>query len=74
VNEVLLGQLEQEVCAELDVEVKVVEVHLGLGDVEVEGLVQELDRRVFVLLVAPLDDCLKISVGGCLLLGLANVH
>ena len=53
VNQVLLSQLEQEVCAELDVEVQVVLVTLGVGDVQVQSLVKALDGQLLVVLVSP---------------------
>jgi len=41
VDEILLSQLEQEVCAELDVEVNIAAGGLCLGDVQVQSLIKQ---------------------------------
>ena len=72
-DEVLLRELQQEVCAEPDVEVDVALRGLGLRDVQIQRLVQQLDRLLLVLLVPPADDGLQVGVVGRLLVVLADL-
>jgi hypothetical protein len=62
VKQVLLGQLEQEIRAQPDVEIDVALRCLGLRDVQVQGLIEELDSLLLILLLPPANDCLEVCV------------
>ena len=52
-DQVLLRQLKQEISAQADVEIDVALRSLCLGNVEIEGLVEEFDGLFFILFLSP---------------------
>ena len=72
-DEILLGQLHQEISVELDVEVKVAGGGLGILNVKIQGEVKQSDCFSLVSLQTPLDLSLKESVFLGLLLGLTDL-
>jgi hypothetical protein len=61
-DQVLLGEFHEEVGIEFDVEVDIAGGILGLGNVEIEGLIEESNALVSVRLLPPLDDRLEEHV------------
>ena len=72
-DEILLGELHQEISIELDVEVKVAGRCLGILNVEIQGEVKQSDCLCLVSLQTPLNLSFKESVFLGFLLGLADL-
>ena len=66
-DQVLLRQLKQEISAQADVEIDVALRSLCLGNVEIEGLVEEFDGLFFILFLSPAQNGLEVGVIGRLL-------
>jgi hypothetical protein len=73
-DQILLGQLQQKICAELDIKVNVACRGFGLRDVQIQGLVKQFDGLFFVLPVSPADDCFQICVIGCFNFRITNFN
>lgn len=70
VNQVLLSQLHEEIRTQFDVEVDVAVAVLGLCDVKVQRLIQQLDCLFLLAFLSPGDDGFKVDLLRCLLLAL----
>lgn len=59
VNQIFLGQLQQEVSVESNVEVHVVNIRLRLLNVQIQAVVEHANSFSLVAFESPLDQCLQ---------------
>lgn len=74
VDEVLLGQLEEEVSTQPDVEIDVALRSLCLSDMKIQGLVKKFDCSFFVVFLSPRDDGFEVGMIRGLGLLLTDLH